>query len=94
LANIKQQKKRIRRALKQREANIRYRSTIRTLFRRLDDAVASDRAPEAHERSQELIKLIDRASARGAIHRNNAARKKSRVTRILSRARAPEGAAS
>jgi small subunit ribosomal protein S20 len=41
VANIKQQKKRNRRSLEQRDRNLRYRSTIKTLFRRLDDASQS-----------------------------------------------------
>jgi small subunit ribosomal protein S20 len=94
LANIKQQKKRIRRALAQRDRNRRYRSTIRTLFRRLDDATAADRGGDVSDYSRELVKLIDRAAARGAIHRNNAARKKRRVATLVSRARTPEGAPS
>jgi small subunit ribosomal protein S20 len=93
LANIKQQKKRNRRALKQRMTNLRYRSTIKTSFRRLTDA-AEDGGAEVAERSRDLVKLIDRAAARGAIHRNNAARKKRRVAHIVTRSRQPEGVAS
>jgi len=81
LANIKQQKKRILRSEKQRESNIRYRSTIKTLFKGLESADADD---EAAVRARDLEKLIDKAAAKGAIHANNAARKKSRVARILA----------
>jgi len=38
--NIRQQEKRVRIAARQRLENLRYRSTIKTLARRLDDAVA------------------------------------------------------
>lgn len=82
MANIKQQKKRNRRALDQRERNLRYRSTIKTLFRRLGDAAESGDGAQIEERARELEHLIDRAAAEGVIHRNNAARKKSRVARI------------
>ena len=81
MANIKQQKKRNRRSLEQRERNLRYRSTIKTLFRRLDEAAEAG-TPELDARVRELEHLIDRAAAEGVIHRNNAARKKSRVARI------------
>jgi small subunit ribosomal protein S20 len=81
LANIKQQKKRILRSEKQRESNIRYRSTIRTLFKGLESAEADD---DAAVRAHDLEKLIDKAASKGAIHANNAARKKSRVARILA----------
>jgi small subunit ribosomal protein S20 len=88
VANIKQQKKRNRRALQQRERNLRYRSTIKTLFRRLDDAVESGAGDEIGESARELEHLIDRAAAEGVIHRNTAARKKSRVARVSQKAKA------
>jgi len=81
LANIKQQKKRILRSEKQRVSNLRYRSTIKTLFKGLEAATADD---EALTRARDLEKLIDKAAAKGAIHANNAARKKSRVARIIT----------
>ena len=88
MANIKQQKKRIRQALRQRQRNLRYRSTIKTLFRRLDAAVAQEDAERVAAEARELEHLIDRAAAEGVIHRNNAARKKSRVARLARRASA------
>ncbi len=81
MANIKQQKKRILRSEKQRVSNIRYRSTIKTLFKGLEAAEADD---EAATRARDLEKLIDKAASKGAIHVNNAARKKSRVARMLA----------
>jgi small subunit ribosomal protein S20 len=81
LANIKQQKKRILRSEKQRESNIRYRSTIKTLFKGLEAAAEND---EAATRAHDLEKLVDKAAAKGAIHANNAARKKSRIARIIA----------
>lgn len=81
MANIKQQKKRILRSEKQRVSNLRYRSTIKTLFKGLEAAEASD---DAATRARDLEKLIDKAAAKGAIHANNAARKKSRVARIVA----------
>ncbi len=89
MANIAQQKKRNRRSIKQHERNLRYRSTIKTLFRRVDDALARDDRETVEARSRELEKLIDRAAAEGVIHRNNAARKKSRVARLTQRVPTP-----
>ena len=86
---IRDRKKRNRRSLKQRERNLRYRSTIKTLFRRVDDALAADDRETVEARSRELEKLIDRAAAEGVIHRNNAARKKSRVARLTQRVPTP-----
>lgn len=89
MANIAQQKKRNRRSIKQHERNLRYRSTIKTLFRRVDDALARDDRETVEARSRELEKLIDRAAAEGVIHRNNAARKKSRIARLTQRVPTP-----
>lgn len=88
MANIKQQIKRNRRSIDQRERNLRYRSTIRTLFRRLDAAAAAGDTDQVGTQARELEHLIDRAAAEGVIHANNAARKKSRVARITQRAAA------
>jgi small subunit ribosomal protein S20 len=82
VANIQQQKKRNRRSLEQRDRNLRYRSTIKTLFRRLGDAADAGDGELVGSRARELEHLIDRAAAEGVIHRNNAARKKSRLARI------------
>lgn len=83
MANIKQQKKRNRRSLKQRDTNVRYRSTVRSGMKRISAAVAEGETITP-ERARELTKLIDRAAARGAIHKNTAARRKSRVARMVA----------
>jgi small subunit ribosomal protein S20 len=82
MANIKQQKKRVEIASRQRLENLRYRSTVKTLFRRLETAVEEgDEAAVAAEH-RELVRTIDRAAARGAMHRNTAARKKSQAAAL------------
>ena len=85
MANIKQQKKRVQIAGRQRLENLRYRSTIKTLFKRLETAVEDgDEATVAAEH-RELVRTIDRAAARGARHRNTAARKKSQAASTVAR---------
>lgn len=82
MANIASQEKRIRRAERERLENRRYTSTVKTYFRRLEEAVGASDTQKADEELRELSSYIDRASARGALHRNSAARKKSRATRL------------
>jgi small subunit ribosomal protein S20 len=84
MPNIKQQEKRVRSAARQRLENLRYRSTIKTLTKRLQVAVEDGDAERAASERRELESLIDRAAARGALHRNAAARKKSQVARIVA----------
>jgi len=82
MANIRQQKKRIRIAGEERLENLRYRSTIKTLTKRLSTAVESGDDAGAESEHRNLVKWIDRAVSRGALHRNTAARKKSQAARL------------
>ena len=84
MPNIRQQKKRVRTAARERLENLRYRSTVKTLTKRLSAAVeGGDKAKIAEEHTL-LVSTIDRAVARGALHRNAGARKKSQAARLLS----------
>jgi small subunit ribosomal protein S20 len=84
MANIKQQKKRVGIASRQRLENLRYRSTIKTLAKRLERAVEDGDAEQVASEHRELVRTIDRAVSRGALHRNAAARKKSQAARVVS----------
>jgi small subunit ribosomal protein S20 len=82
MANIHSQKKRIQRAERERLENRRYTSSIKTYFHRLERAVASGDTGEADHEHRVLVKTIDKAVKRGALHRNSGARKKSRAARV------------
>jgi small subunit ribosomal protein S20 len=82
MANIHSQKKRILRAERERLENRRYTSSIKTYFRRLEQAVAAGESETADAEHQVLVRTIDKAVKRGALHRNNGARKKSRAARV------------
>jgi small subunit ribosomal protein S20 len=84
MPNIKQQKKRVRIAARQRLENLRYRSTVRTLTRRLARAVADGDEERVASEHHELMRWIDRAAASGALHRNTAARKKAQAARLVA----------
>jgi small subunit ribosomal protein S20 len=84
MPNIKQQKKRVRSAARQRLENLRYRSTVKTLTRRLESAVEEGQADRVREAHLELQRWIDRAASRGALHQNTAARKKAQAARIAA----------
>lgn len=81
MANIHSQKKRILRAERERLENRRYTTKIKTYFRRLEAAVAAGDDTTADAEHLELIRTIDKAVKRGALHRNTGARKKSRAAR-------------
>jgi small subunit ribosomal protein S20 len=84
MANIRQQRKRVRSASRQRDENLRYRSTIKTLTKRLEAAVSDGDAERVSTEYRSLVHTIDRAAARGAIHRNTAARRKSSAAGIAA----------
>jgi small subunit ribosomal protein S20 len=84
MPNIKQQKKRVRSAARQRLENLRYRSTAKTLAKRLRDS-AEEGGAEADVEYKALVSWLDRAAARGAIHRNTAARRKAQAAKMLAR---------
>ena len=82
MANIHSQKKRILRAERERLENRRYTSSIKTYFRRLERAVADGADDVVDAEHRQLVRTIDKAVKRGALHRNNGARKKSRAARL------------
>jgi small subunit ribosomal protein S20 len=84
MANIKQQKKRVRIQARQRLENLRYRSTIKTLTKRLESAAEDGDAERTATEHRDLVRTIDRATARGALHRNTAARKKSQAAKVAA----------
>jgi len=84
MPNIQQQKKRVRIAARQRLENLRYRSTIKTLTKRLETAVGDGDADAVATERRNLEKLIDRAASRGALHKNAAARKKSQAAKLVA----------
>ena len=84
MPNIRQQEKRVRQATRQRVENLRWRSTSKTLMRRLKDAVDGGDASSVGERHRELVSWLDKAAARGALHKNTAARRKAQAARIVA----------
>ncbi len=84
MPNIKQQEKRVRSAARQRLENLRYRSTIKTLTKRLETAVADGKADEVVAEHLALVRMIDKAASKGALHSNTAGRKKSQAARLVA----------
>jgi small subunit ribosomal protein S20 len=84
MPNIKQQERRMRRSARERLENLRYRSTVKTLTRRLEAAVASGDADAVAAEHVELVRWIDKAASHGALHKNTAARKKAQAVRLTT----------
>jgi small subunit ribosomal protein S20 len=86
MPNIKQQKKRVRIAADERLENLRYASTVKTFTRRLRAAVDEGDRDRIAQEHRALVRWIDKAAARGALHRNAAARKKAQAAKLASSA--------
>lgn len=80
LANTKQAKKRVRQAEKHRRENASMRSMLRTYIKKVTSAIASGDQKNALAFLQEATPIIDRMASKGIIHKNKAARHKSRLT--------------
>jgi small subunit ribosomal protein S20 len=82
MANIPSQKKRIHRSERERLENRRLTGAVGTHFRRLEEAVESGDEPAVEREHRMLVSRIDKAVAKGALHGNAGARKKSRAARL------------
>jgi small subunit ribosomal protein S20 len=85
MANIASQRKRNARTERERLENRRLTSAVKTHFRRLEAAADAGDADAAASEHRELVSRIDKAAQKGALHANNAARKKARAARIQAR---------
>jgi small subunit ribosomal protein S20 len=80
LANIKSSKKRARQAVLRNARNASQRSMLRTYVKKVLKAIQANDAAGAQEAYKAAEPILDRYSARGLIHKNKAARHKSRLT--------------
>ena len=83
MANIKSQIKRNRQNERRRVRNIATRSEVKTHVKTaLQAAEAEDGSAE--EATRRAVQKIDKAAAKGVMHRNTAARKKSRLMKRIA----------
>ncbi|MAZ77065.1 MAG: 30S ribosomal protein S20 [Legionellaceae bacterium] len=79
MANTAQARKRARQATSRRDHNMSLRSRMRTYVKRVLAAIKLGDANKAKEALKEAVPVIDTMVSKGIIHKNNAARKKSRL---------------
>jgi len=79
VANSPQAKKRARQAEKRRTHNASLRSLVRTMIKKVDAAIGSGSAEEAKSAYDSAVPVIDRMADKGILHKNKAARHKSRL---------------
>ena len=79
-------KKRIRQNIKRRGRNRWRKRQVKVAVRDFDEALRAGDAAKAAEQLTVVYKRLDMVAAKGTIHKNAAARKKSRLTRRLNEA--------
>jgi small subunit ribosomal protein S20 len=84
MANTKSALKRIRTSEKRRVRNMAVRTGVRTAVKTTRTALAGSDVQEARDSLARAIQLLDKAVTKGVVHKNAAARKKSRLTRQLN----------
>ena len=84
MANSKQAEKRARQAVKLRSQNMSQRSTLRTAIKKVQAAVASGDKAAAQAAFKDTVSTIDQIADKRIIHKNKAARHKSRLSAAVN----------
>jgi small subunit ribosomal protein S20 len=83
MPNTKGAKKRLRQNVVRRDRNRMSRTRMRSALRKFREAVAAKNFEEAKELCRFTAQLLDKAASKGVIHRNKAARLKSRMSHLM-----------
>ena len=84
MANIKSAIKRAKLSKAQNLENASAKSALKTSIKRFEEALTTD-PDQAKQALRNASRSLDKAASRGLIHKNKAARKKSRLTKKLAR---------
>ena len=79
MANTKQAAKRAKQSLKSRSANVSLRTELRTAIKKVTKAIEVGDAKAADDTLRAQTSTLDRIAGKGIIHKNKAARHKSRL---------------
>lgn len=82
----------MRQNAKRRAANRSRKSGVKTEVKKLIKAVAAGDSAAAEQQLRATAKVLDQTAAKGAVHRNTAARKKSRLAKKLAPLKSTAGA--
>lgn len=88
MPNTPSAKKRLRQNVKRRVINRAIKSQVRTQIRRVREATSAGDLDKARDEFRVATKRLDQASAKNVIHKNAAARTKSRLNRLIKAATA------
>lgn len=83
MANSAQTRKRARQAIKRREHNVSLRSRLRTAIKFVRKAIESGNKSKAQDAFNSSVSTVDSIADKGIIHKNKAARYKSRLSAAI-----------
>jgi len=78
-------KKALRQAKKRRALNLARKNALKSLSKKFEKLIAANKKDEAKKLLPQVYQAIDKASKRGIIKKNTAARKKSRLAKMLNK---------
>ncbi len=85
MANIKSAKKRVLIAQRNTERNVAFKTSIKTAVKKVLACAASEDRSELNALLSKVYQLCDKAAGKGILHKNTAARKKSRLTKAVNK---------
>lgn len=85
MPNIKSAKKRVKVSNTKALQNVMIKSSIKTAIKKYEAAIAAGDQAAAADTYKAAVKIIDKAVAKGILHKNKAARKKSQFTLALNK---------
>lgn len=91
MANHRSALKRIRSSERRRQRNRVVRGSARTAVKKARTTVQTGKMQDAESAVRDAISALDRAAEKGVIHKNNAARRKSRLMRMLNQSKVAAG---
>ena len=84
MANLKSSKKRIRSNERKRVQNVTVKSSIRTIIKKVEQAIEQGNAQLAEEKLSEASSTLDSAATKGVIRKNTSSRNKSRLAKKIN----------
>ena len=85
MPNIKSAKKRVQVSGVRNERNKADKSALKTALKKFEAAAAEGNRTEAEGAYKVAVKIVDKSAAKGLLHKNNAAHKKSQYTLMLNK---------
>ena len=86
MAHTKSARKRLRQSADRRLSNRRRKAAVKNTVRAYEDALSARQGDQAAAELKQVYKRLDKAAAKGTLHKNTVARKKSRLAKRLGKA--------